>query len=99
MTEGPQLPKHLFWDCVFPSSLDEWNQFYFFVIERVVERGSLADFTQVRSFYGEERVREVFSKSRSIHPRSKAFGRVVFGNLKEEAACTSRPSVQKLWPY
>jgi hypothetical protein len=93
------LPRELFWDVAYPSSAEEWDRFYFFVVERVLQRGSIADWQRVRSYYGIQKVKEVFQKSRNLHPRARAFGVALYGDEAESKACSETALHQPLWPY
>lgn len=93
------LPKELFWDVQYPRSAEEWDAHYFFVIERVLQRGTIQDWLRVKDYYGDERLQEVFRHSRSLHPRAMAFGVALYGEGARNRACSPVPFHQKSWPY
>ena len=49
------LPEHLFWDTEL-SSVD-LNKNARFIIQRVIERGSIADWKIIKEFYGIELIK------------------------------------------
>lgn len=92
------LPDNLFWDCEKPATTEEWTKFYFFVIERVIQRGDLDSFSDIRKFYGDKKIKEVFINSRRLSPRARSFGKAVF-DVEYDEKCSQIPSDQKLWNY
>ena len=96
--ETPMLPDQLFWDCKKPTKAEEWQKYYFFIIERVIQRGNFANFKDVRKYYGDEKITEVFSNSRRLSPKARSYGEAVF-NAKYNEKCSQIPSDQKLWNY
>jgi len=50
----PDLPRVLFWDLDFDKI--DWRRAYRTVIERVLDKGSAAEWKEMISFYGNERV-------------------------------------------
>jgi hypothetical protein len=79
----------LFWDVeeVDPKKHSR------FVIERVLNFGDREDFTWLREFYGEKRIKEVVLESRNLNAKSQNFWCGYFNiNPKE---CTRKLSTQK----
>ena len=84
------LPRALFWDTDL-ATLDlakHEKQ----VIARVVERGGLEGWHKVRRHYGDEKLRQVLTKLRTLEPRT-VNSLCQMRNLKGEhfLCCTSRP--------
>lgn len=99
MNNLEDLPDHLFWDVQRPQGKEGWDRFYFFVIERVLQRGTVAAFSLVRTYYGDDKVKEVFKRSRSLDRRVQAFGVALFGDEGLSHPCSPIPFDQKLWNY
>ncbi len=92
------LPRALFWDAR-PEGLDpEKHQAQ--IIGRVVELGGLEGWRRILNYYGEERLRDVVIKLRTLEPRTINFLCVML-NLKKEdfRCCTSRPFPPAPWIY
>ena len=65
-----ELRKSLFWD-VDPSTIDlDKNARY--VIERVLDFGNDAEVRWMWNMYPQERIREVLTHSRVLHPQTRA---------------------------
>ena len=95
--EYPKLNQSLFWD-VKVSEGEEWEEKYFFIIERVLQRGKMVDFKEVVRFYGHIKIKEIVLKSRRIDLSQAKFLADIY-NLKFEDLCISNQSYQKLWNY
>jgi hypothetical protein len=92
------LPRELFWDvdpaCVETDCHARW------IICRVVERGGLKDWKKLRTYYGDEAIKEAVVSARNLSPQSVAFCCAVFGLRKEDFRCfTSRPFPETPWIY
>jgi hypothetical protein len=90
------LPSALFWDTNL-ATLDlakHEKQ----IISRVVERGGLEGWHKVRRHYGDEKLRQVVTKLRTLEPRTVNFLCLML-NLKREdfRCCTSRPFPPAPW--
>jgi hypothetical protein len=85
-----QLRPTLFWD-VNPAKLDaalHAKQ----IIQRVVERGTLEEWRVTRKHYGDEKMRTVVTRVRSLSPRDVALCCVAFDlTPKDFRCCTSHP--------
>lgn len=86
----------LFWD-VDPNQID-WRKNYFFVIERVFDRGDLAQFLHLKSLYSIDEIKEVIATSKRINPRMRNFYILHF-NLNPQEICIPTPSYPELWNY
>ncbi|MEN3941904.1 hypothetical protein WJU23_11465 [Prosthecobacter sp. SYSU 5D2] len=92
------LPRALFWDSA-PEKLD-LDKHATQIIGRVVERGGLEGWQKVRFHYGDEKIRQVVTRLRTLEPRTVNFLCVML-NLKKEdfRCCTSPPFPQTPWIY
>ena len=93
---APNFGAELFWD-IDPSELD-WHEHRFYVIERVLERGNVAQFLELIRVYGREEIAEVVSKSRQLNPRMRNFCALYF-ELPLNDLCTKQPSYPEHWHY
>jgi hypothetical protein len=50
----PNLPKRLFWEFKYEDI--DWHKEYAAVIERVIERGTESEWSQLINFYGKDKV-------------------------------------------
>ena len=92
------LPRALFWDTdIATLDLAKHEKQ---VIARVVERGGLEGWHKVRRHYGDEKLRQVVTKLRTLEPRTVNFLCLML-NLKREdfRCCTSRPFPPAPWIY
>lgn len=85
--DGLELNQALFWDVQF-SSLDIGAHSRF-IIERVVSRGNLADWNQLKKLYGKEKIREEVVQIRSLDRKTASFLSVYFGIAKTDFRCCS----------
>lgn len=65
------LPQYLFWE--YDLKKFNYNKSYFIVIERVIERGTMAQWRMVQFYYGKEKMLEVARKSKQLSKRDKQF--------------------------
>jgi hypothetical protein len=68
---APQLNHHLFWDT--DASLIDWQTNANAVIIRVLERGDLEDFREIRRYYGNERIKKAATKARCVYKNAVHF--------------------------
>lgn len=54
--DKPSLSKTLFWDIRYDTI--QWDRNYRFVIERVLERGTFAEWPEIKRYYGLEKIKE-----------------------------------------
>lgn len=65
------LPKHLFWDVVYEDI--DFDKKKRFVIERVFDRGDLPDITQLRRYYGDEKIIEILTSAKYLFDETVRF--------------------------
>lgn len=76
-----KLSPGLFWD-VDPATIDP-KKHRKYIVQRVLERGSLSDWWGLRDFYTVDRVVEIAQQLRSLDPLAMAFIACI-GKLKKE---------------
>jgi uncharacterized protein DUF6922 len=92
------LPAEWFWD-VNPARLDlEKNAAQ--IIERVLVVGAMKGWRAIRQYYGDEKIRTVVTRLRSLSPQNIALLCLAL-NLKKEdfRCCTAKPFPQAPWHY
>ncbi len=93
-----KLTPSLFWDI----NLDELrpDSHARFIIERVLMRGRLADWFQIKEYYGLEKIKNAVVKARYLDKITLSFCSAYFDIPKEKfRCCITPPSIQKLWSY
>jgi len=92
------LTKTLFWDTDI-SKLDyEKNARH--IIERVVMRGMLSDWFEIKKYYGINRIKDEVVRSRYLDKTTLSFCSSYFKLAKEQFRCyNTEPSIRKLWNY
>jgi hypothetical protein len=93
-----ELSREIFWDGKYEDI--DWDGKARYVIERVVQYGTVADWDSIVAYYGKERISRELKQSRDLDPKSLSFISCIFNIPKEEFACY-RPiqSSQKHWIY
>lgn len=76
---------HLFWD-VNPAKLDLKNNKRF-IIERVIQRGSLKDLNQLLLYYGKNEIKENIKQLPWLNEKDMAFVHVFFNIPFNEMKC------------
>lgn len=89
---------NLFWDAD-PAALDfQANKRY--VIQRVLDRGTLSDLRTACDYYGRDVIVEVAKTLRTLEPKALSFISCVADVPKEDFRCyTSRRSSHAPWIY
>ena len=94
----PNLRRTLFWD-IDPDKID-YHKHARFVIGRVLTRGNLDDWLELRDFYGLDRIRDETLQIRYLDKVTLSFCEVVLKTPREKFRCWSaEPSIRKLWSY
>lgn len=90
--------ENLFWDAD-PSDLDfDRNRRY--VVQRVLERGTVDDLGKVFRLYGMNGVVETAKTLRTLEPRALSFVACIANEPKENFRCyTQKQSSQAPWIY
>lgn len=82
---NPNLSPYLFWDC--NQKTVDYKKNYAFVIERVLERGSLSDWQRIKTFYGLEKIKEAALNAKLLTERTLSFCSVVFNVPQNKFKC------------
>jgi hypothetical protein len=92
------LSKTLFWDTD-PTKIDyEKNARH--IIERVVQRGDLNDWFEIKKYYGLDRIKSEVTQIRYLDKVTLNFCCKYFQLSKEQFKCyTTEQSIQKLWNF
>jgi len=81
------LPAYLFWDVdINTINFDENARF---VIQRVIQRGSIKDWMTIKGFYGIEQIKKEVLLMRSLDSKTLNFFSIYFDINKENFRCFS----------
>ncbi len=93
-----ELSKTLFWDTDISKIDYERNARH--IIERVLQRGMLNDWFEIKKYYGLERIRQEIIQIRYMDKVSLNFCSKYFKIPKEQFRCyNTEQSIQKLWNF
>lgn len=93
-----KLDKSLFWDVDIESVDFEKNARH--IINRILLRGNIQDWEQLKMFYGTEKIKEEIQKMRFLDKRTLNFCSFYFNIPKTEFKCYNTPqSIQNLWNF
>lgn len=94
----PKLNKALFWDTDYKNI--DYNKNARFVIDRVLSRGNIQDWRELKKFYGFERIKKEVINIRYTDKITFNFCHTVFNIPKEKFRCyNTEPSIRQLWNY
>ena len=82
------LRPHLFWDVDFNTLNEEKN--IRLIIERVLNRGTIDEFKQILSYYGEEKIKSVVVNIGSLDLKTLEFAHTFFHIPKEKFKCYTK---------
>jgi len=91
MVSNNDLSPVLFWDT---DSAVDWERDAEWLIERVVEMGTLDDFCRILGVYGREKVQTVLLQSGRLSDRDLHFCSIYFGIEKSKFACYTKKSLK-----
>ena len=92
--DNPQISPHLLWDI--DKSKFDWEKMKVFIVERVIERGTMDDFYAILQVYGgPEGVKEIVKETSFYDPRDEALARVLFDLKKKDLKCYKRKQLRK----
>ncbi len=93
-----ELDKSLFWDVDVESADLTKNARH--IINRILLRGDIKDWEQLKMFYGIEKIKEEVQKMRFLDKRTLNFCSFYFNIPKNDFKCYNTPqSIQKLWNF
>ncbi len=90
-TSKPDLRASLFWDVNY--DVIQWNKNFRFVIERVLERGTLDEWRDITRYYGLEKIREAALQARWLDNTTLSFCSTIFNTPKEQFRCYTLKSL------
>lgn len=94
----PELSKQAFWD-VDMDNID-YQKNARFVMEKVIDRGSLEDFVAIRKFYGDEKIKKEIVNARWIGDKEIYFCCAVFNLEPKDFRCYIQKQLNpELWVY
>lgn len=97
VTGRPNLSRTLFWDVDFDQI--DWPNRAQFVIERVLERGWLADWHETKRYYGLEAIRQAALSARFLDMKTWHFCSIIFHEPLSNFRCSKlMPFQRELWP-
>ncbi len=79
------LSTHLFWDVDY-NAID-WDKHRVFVILRVLSRGSIEDWKEIKAYYGLEKIEKALLQARYLDKRTLNFSSYYFNIPKEKFRC------------
>lgn len=88
----PSLNASLFWDS--DTDIIDWQAHADSVIVRVLERGQLEDFREIRKFYGDEKIKKSALKARYLSDRTLSFVSFFFELPKTGFECYKNKQYQ-----
>jgi hypothetical protein len=93
-----KLDKSLFWD-VNPSSVDS-EKHARFIIGRVLHKGNLNDWYEIKRYYGKQKIKEEITQVKYLNKITLSFCSSYFNIPKNEFKCYNTPqSIRELWDY
>ena len=94
----PILNKALFWDIDYQEI--DFEKHARFVIERVLTRGNLQDWKELKRYYGLNKIKDEALNIRYLDKVTLNFCHTLFNIQKKEFRCyNTEPSIRQLWNY
>lgn len=94
----PKFSKRIFWDVDFDTI--DYDKSAKFVIQRVFERGDVADFRECRRYYGIEKITDTLLNARYLPEKTLCFAAVLLKKEIKDFRCyTLRQLNPELFPY
>lgn len=92
------IDKMLFWDVEFDNI--DYDKYARHVINRVLTRGNLSDWVEIKKYYGLDKIKAEALKMRYLDKRTLNFCSFYFNVPKTEFRCYNTPqSIKKLWNF
>lgn len=93
-----KLSGSLFWDVDFIDV--DYDKYARHIINRVLLRGNLDDWFEIKNYYGLEKIKEEAIKMRYLDNRTLNFCSYYFNVPKTKFRCYNTPqSIHQLWDY
>ena len=94
----PNLSEYLFWDTD-PVSVD-WEKNAQAIIVRVLERGTLLDFREIKRYYGDDKIIQAATSARSLSKKTVNFIAAIFEVPLTQFRCYKDKQFPELqWMY
>ena len=98
MTGKPILSKQAFWDVDIDKI--DYEKRARFVIQKVIDRGSLDDFIALRKFYGDKRIKKEVVNSTWLGDKEIYFCCAIFNLKPTDFKCFIKKQLNpQLWVY
>lgn len=92
------LTRTLFWDT--DATVLDWEVNAPFIVERVLQRGTVEDFRTIVAYYGRERLRDIIKNLRYLDKKAMYFAAVYFQIPLNDMRCYNiRQSTPPHWNY
>ncbi len=96
--DHPHLDSKIFWDTDM-SELD-WQKHANAIIVRVLERGSMSDWSEIKRYYGHEKIKEAAKNARNLSKKTLHFVSVIYGIPIQDFRCYNSNLFPELhWMY
>ena len=92
------LDNSLFWDVEYENvNYEKYSQF---IINRVLLRGNLKDWYEIKAYYGLGRIRQEITQMKYLDDKTLNFCSFYFNLPKTDFKCYNTPqSTKELWNY
>lgn len=94
-TSPPKLPKVLFWDI--PGQTPDYEYHPEWVIQRVIERGSMEDIAEIIIFYGEKKVKDILTAAPHLDEDILYLAAAILNTPLNEFQCYSIKQYRKIF--
>jgi len=89
-----KISQVLFWD-VDINSID-YEKHASFIVQRVLEAGTLNDFYSIRDFYGKPRLKHIIKNLRYLDDRTLSFCSIYFKIKPEQFRCYTQNQLHQI---
>jgi hypothetical protein len=94
----PQLDPKIFWDTNQKEL--NWTTHANAIIVRVLERGTMSDWNEIKRFYGNEKIKEAAMKARNLSKKTLHFVSAIYNIPLSEFRCYNSNLFPQLhWMY
>ena len=98
MNKKMNIDISLFWDVDFKNI--DFQKYSQFIINRVLLRGEINDWLELKSYYGLERIKQEIIKMKYLDKKTLNFCSIYFNISKTNFKCyDTPPSTKELWNY
>jgi hypothetical protein len=98
MLSKPELSRTLFWDVDYESLDFDKNAAY--IVERVLNRGSVQDFKSILKFYGFDQLKNIVLNLRYLDKKALHFSSAFFNVPLQKFRCYTEKQLNRThWNY